>query len=68
MCAMKKPMTLRRFRSVDDMKTESYRYWREQPAHARLAAVMELNDELYRMKGIPGDAPRLQRTVQLLKR
>ena len=68
MCAMRKPMTLRRFRSLEEMKLDSYRYWRAQPAHARLAAVTELNADLYAMKGIRGDAPRLQRTIQLLKR
>ena len=68
MDSMKEHMTLRRFRSLEYMKRDSFRYWREQPAHARLAAVSELNAELYALKGIPGDAPRLQRTAQLLKR
>ena len=68
MSRMKKAVTLRRFDSLDGMKAESYRYWQQQPAHARLAAVTELNAELEALKGIRGDAPRLQRTVRLLKR
>jgi hypothetical protein len=65
---MERVVTLRLFRSFDDMKTDSYRYWQEQPEFARLEAVSELNAELYALKGIPGDAPRLQRIVRILER
>jgi hypothetical protein len=60
--------TFRRFGSFDEMKADARRYWRTQPPHARLMAVTELNNELYALKGAPGDAPRLQRTVRILKR
>lgn len=65
-CAMKRQVSLQRFQSLDEMKAASYRYWRERPPHARLAAVAELNAEIHALKG--GDEPRLQRTIQLLKR
>jgi hypothetical protein len=65
---MERQLALRRFRTFDEMKAESYRYWRQQPDHVRLAAVTELNAEIFALKGIPGDASRLQRVVQLLKR
>ena len=59
---------LRQFGSFDEMKLDSYRYWRSQPDFARLAAVTELNADTYGLKGLSGDAPRLQRVVRLLKR
>ncbi|MBV9979093.1 hypothetical protein [Bradyrhizobium sp.] len=59
---------LRRFASFEDMKLESYRYWRAQPAFKRLDAVAELNADIQVLKGVPADAQRLQRTVRLLKR
>lgn len=65
---MKRHVTLRRFRSLNDMKADSYRYWRQQPDFARLAAVTELNSDMRALKGAPGDAPRLQRVVRLFKR
>ena len=65
---MGKQITLRRFGSFDEMKADTYRYWRQQPDFARLAAVTELNAEIYGLKGLPGDASRLQRIVRLLKR
>lgn len=65
---MNRTVSLRRFHSLAEMKADSYRYWREQQPAARLAAVADLNAEIYALKGAPGDAPRLQRTVRLLKR
>jgi hypothetical protein len=65
---MEKDMMLRRLRSFKEMKADSYRYWRRQPGHARLAAVTELNSDMWALKGAGGDAPRLQRVVRLLKR
>jgi hypothetical protein len=65
---MEREITLRRFGSFEDMKADSYRYWREQPEHARLAAVAELNSDTWALKGRLGDAPGLQRTIRLLKR
>ena len=65
---MEREITLRRLGSLDEMKADSYSYWRRQPAFARLAAVTELNSDLAALKGTRGDAPRLQRVVRLLKR
>lgn len=45
------------------MKADEYRYWQSRPVHERLAAVEELTEEGYRMKGMQPDAFRLQRTV-----
>lgn len=66
MAVMQRETVLRRFTSLDDMKADSYRYWRRQPDFARLAAVTELNSDIWALKG--SDAPRLQRIVRLLKR
>ena len=64
----KRQVSLRRFCDFEALKADSYRYWREQPPHARLSAVAELNAELNALKGVAGNGPRLQRTVRLLKR
>lgn len=61
--------TIRRFRSIDDMRTAAIRDWQKLPASERLKAVMELTLEGYRMKGMVIDGvPRLQRTLVRIKR
>jgi hypothetical protein len=62
---MERETTLRRFTGFDDMKADSYRYWRGQPDFARLAAVTELNSDIWALKG--SDAPRLQRVVRVIR-
>jgi hypothetical protein len=65
---MDRKITLRRFGSFEEAKADSYRYWRSRPGFERLAAVTELNSDLWQLKGLRGDAPRLQRVVRILKR
>jgi len=60
--------TIRRYTSLDEMKADEYRYWQSQPIHKRVAAVSELTQEHYAMKGAVPDAPRLQRTLVRLER
>ena len=55
--------TIRKYASFDDMKSDEYRYWQSRPVHERVAAVSELTEECYRMKGMKPDAFRLQRTL-----
>jgi hypothetical protein len=55
--------TIRKYTSLDEMKADEYRYWQSRPVYERLAAVSELTEEGYRMKGMGLDAFRLQRTV-----
>ena len=55
--------TIRKYSSFDEMKADEYRYWQNRPVHERLAAVWELTEEAYRLKGYPPDAFRLQRSV-----
>ncbi len=55
--------TIRKYSSFDEMKAEEYRYWQSRPVHERVAAVSELTEEGYRMKGMAPDAFRLQRTL-----
>ena len=54
--------TIRRYTDFEEMKADEYRYWQSRPVHERLAAVAELTQEGYRMKGLEPDALRLQRT------
>jgi hypothetical protein len=52
-----------RYKSLSAMKADEYRDWQRLPGSERIRAVMDLNLELYAMKGQTADAPRLQRTV-----
>jgi hypothetical protein len=60
--------TIRKFASFDDMKAEQYRYWQSRPAHERIAAVSELTQILYSMKGAAADVPRLERSLVRFER
>jgi hypothetical protein len=55
--------TIRKYAGLDEMKADEYRYWQSRPVHERVAAVSELTEECYRMKGMGPDAFRLQRTL-----
>ncbi len=55
--------TIRKYTDFDEMKADEYRYWQSRPVHERVAAVSELTELAYRMKGMPPDAFRLQRTL-----
>ena len=55
--------TIRKYSNFDEMKADQYRYWQSRPVHERVAAVWELTEEGYRMKGMGRDAFRLQRTL-----
>ena len=59
---------VRKFKSLEAMKDEEYRYWQEQPASKRLAAVSELTTEMYRMKDPSFHVSRLQRTLVVVQR
>ncbi len=60
--------TIRRYTSLDEMKADEYRYWQSRPVHERLAAVSELTEEGYRLKGMEPDAFRLLRTLVRIER
>jgi hypothetical protein len=55
--------TVRKYTDFDEMKADEYRYWQSRPVHERVAAVSELTQQQYAMKGEAPDAPRLQRTL-----
>ena len=55
--------TIRRYDSFEQMKADEYRYWQSRPIYERVAAVSELTEEGYRLKGLGPDAFRLQRTL-----
>jgi hypothetical protein len=58
--------TINRYRSLDEMKRDEYRYWVRRPGHERLAAGAELSRLAYAMKG--EDVQELRRTLIRLKR
>jgi hypothetical protein len=60
--------TIRKSASLDDMKADEYLYWQSRPAWERLAAVTQLTQELYAMKGEVGYAPKLERTLVCVER
>jgi hypothetical protein len=55
--------TIRKYTDFDEMKAGEYRYWQSRPVYERVAAVSELTQEVYAMKGEAADVPRLQRTL-----
>ena len=55
--------TIRKYTDFDEMKADEYRFWQSRPVHERVAAVSELTQEQYAMKGEAPDVRRLQRTV-----
>ena len=54
---------VRKYIDFDAMKADEYRYWQSRPVHERVAAVSELTEEGYKLKGLKPDAFRLQRTL-----
>ncbi len=63
--------TIRKYTDPDDfeeLKAEEYRYWQSRPVHERIAAVSELTQEHYALKGEAPDVPRLQRTLVRFER
>ena len=54
---------IRKYSNFDEMKADEYRYWQSRPVHERVAAVSELTEEGYTLKGFKPDAFRLQRTL-----
>jgi hypothetical protein len=65
-CKMDKRIT--RYNSLKAMKADEYRSWQRLPGSERIRAVMDLNLELYALKGQGADAPRLQRTIVRFQR
>lgn len=55
--------TIRRYTDFEEMKADEYRYWQSRPVHERVAAVSELTQEQYALKGAVPDVSRLQRTL-----
>lgn len=55
--------TIRKFTEFEELKAEEYRYWQNRPVYERVAAVSELTQEHYAMKGEAPHVPRLQRTL-----
>jgi hypothetical protein len=54
--------------ALDEINFEEYRYWQSRPAHERIAAVSELTQEQYAMKGEASDPPRLEKTLVRIER
>jgi hypothetical protein len=55
--------TIRKYSNFEEMKADEYCYWLSRPVHERVAAVAELTEEGYRLKGFKPDAFRLQRSL-----
>ena len=60
--------TIRKYTNFDEMKADEYRYWQSRPVHERVAAVSELTEECYKLKGFKPDDFRLQRTLVYFER
>ncbi len=55
--------SIRSYASFAEMKADEYRYWQSRPIYERVAAVSELTEHGYKLKGFGPDAFRLQRTL-----
>jgi hypothetical protein len=55
--------SIRRYATFDEMKADEYRYWQSRPVYERMAAVAELTEEGYKLKGFKADAFGLHRTL-----
>ncbi len=60
--------SIRKFNNFDELKAEEYRYCQSRPVHQRVAAVSELTQEHYTLKGEAPDVPRLQRILVRFER
>jgi hypothetical protein len=47
--------TIRKYTDLDEMRADEYRYWQSRPVHERVAAVSELTQEHYALKGAAPD-------------
>jgi hypothetical protein len=54
---------IRKYKSFDEMKADEYRYWQSRPVAERVAAVAELTEALYKLKGFKPEDFRLDRTL-----
>ena len=43
--------TIRKYNKFDEMKADEYRYWQSRSVHEHVAAVSELTEEGYKLKG-----------------
>ena len=59
---MEQVAAVRKYRSLDDMKADEYRFWQSRPGHERLDAAEEMIRTAYALKGweVEADVPRLQ--------
>lgn len=55
--------TIRRYTDFDEIKADEYRYWQSRPIYERVAAVSELTQEHYALRGEDSNVSRLQRTL-----
>ena len=56
------------FAEPDAIRAEEYRYWQSRPVHERIAAVSELTQAMYALKGAAPDVRRLERTLVRFER
>ena len=56
-------LTVRKYKSLDEMKADEYRYWQSRTVQERMDAVEEMIQAAYELKGwkLEPDVPRLQR-------
>jgi hypothetical protein len=57
-----------RYNSLQALKADEYRLWQRLPGSERIRAVMDLNMDLYGLKGHGAEPPRLQRTLIRMRR
>lgn len=60
-------MTVKRYDSLQAMRDDQMRYWRQQPAYKRLEAAAELSEMLFTINKNAKNARRLQRPHSDLK-
>ena len=63
-----KRYTLKRYKSLDQMKADEYAYWQSQPNWVRMQAVAELSSAYYKFKKKPVRVQKLQRPALSVER
>jgi len=59
--------TIRKYRNLEQMKSDEIREWQQLSAAERMEAVREMTLAAYRLKGLITDVPRLERTLVRLQ-
>lgn len=59
---------LRRYDTIDDMKTDEYAYWQARTPAERISATTAITAEMFKLRGLDFHASRLRRSLVRIER